>query len=99
MASAAVMGITKWSISGSEKSVPAKDQQSKRSRSAAIVPSYQHYVTAYSPGRVHRAVPPTKTDTLPYGSHWLHEIKRDGFRVTGSAFYRLALACGEPRPS
>ena len=42
---------------------------------------------------------PTKTDKLPSGSHWLHEIKHDGFRVTGSAFYRLALACGEARPS
>jgi len=42
---------------------------------------------------------PTKTDKLPSGSDWLHEIKHDGFRVTGSAFYRLALACGEARPS
>jgi hypothetical protein len=24
---------------------------------------------------------PTKTDKLPSGSQWLHEIKRDGFRV------------------
>src|SRR6516165_6013036 len=24
---------------------------------------------------------PTKTDKLPSGSRWLHEIKRDGFRV------------------
>jgi hypothetical protein len=30
MASAAVMAVTKWSISGSEKSVPAEDQQSKK---------------------------------------------------------------------
>jgi|SRR5262245_7281449 len=28
----------------------------------------------------------------------LHEIKHDGFRITGSAFYRLALACGEAQP-
>jgi hypothetical protein len=42
---------------------------------------------------------PTKTDKLPSGSQWPHEIKHDGFRVTGSAFYRLALACGEARPS
>jgi hypothetical protein len=42
---------------------------------------------------------PTKTDRLPSGSQWLHEIKHDGFRVTGSAFYGLALACGEARPS
>jgi ATP-dependent DNA ligase len=24
---------------------------------------------------------PTKTDKLPSGSEWLHEIKHDGFRV------------------
>jgi ATP-dependent DNA ligase len=24
---------------------------------------------------------PTKTDKLPSGSQWLHEIKRDGFRI------------------
>ena len=24
---------------------------------------------------------PTKTDTLPSGSLWIHEIKRDGFRI------------------
>src|SRR6516164_6087804 len=24
---------------------------------------------------------PTKTDTLPSGSEWLHEIKHDGFRM------------------
>jgi ATP-dependent DNA ligase len=42
---------------------------------------------------------PTKTDKLPSGDLWLYEIKHDGFRVTSSAFYRLALACGEARPS
>ena len=42
---------------------------------------------------------PTKTDKLPSGSDWLQEIKHDGFRVTGSAFYRFALACGEARSS
>src|SRR5262249_61193089 len=53
-----VMDITKWSISGSEKSVPAKDHQSKRLRCVAIVPSYGNYVAyAYLAGRVHRAVP------------------------------------------
>ena len=26
---------------------------------------------------------PTKTDKLPSGSEWLHEIKHDGFRVIG----------------
>jgi hypothetical protein len=54
---------------------------------------------AHPPGRLHRALPPNQNDTLPSGSQWLHEIKHDGFRVTGSAFYRLALACGEARPS
>jgi len=24
---------------------------------------------------------PTKTDKLPSGSQWLHEIKHDGFRI------------------
>src|SRR5262245_29347059 len=58
MASAAVMAITKRSISGSEKTVPAKDQQLKQLRCAAIVPSYGPYVAyAHPPGRVHRAVP------------------------------------------
>ena len=55
---------------------------------------------AYPPGRVHRAVPLNqKSDKLPSGSQWLHEIKHDGFRVTDSAFHRLALACGEAQPS
>jgi len=26
---------------------------------------------------------PTKTDKLPSGSQWLHEIKHDGFRIIG----------------
>jgi hypothetical protein len=78
MALAAVMAITKWSISGSEKSVPAKDQQSKSLRCVAIVPSCGHYVAAHPPGRVYRAVPP---HTLPSGGLWIHEIKHDGFRI------------------
>jgi bifunctional non-homologous end joining protein LigD len=28
---------------------------------------------------------PTKTDKLPSGSQWLHEIKHDGFRVIAHA--------------
>ena len=39
------------------------------------------HVAAYPPGRVHRAVPSNKTDKLPSGSQWLHEIKHDGFRI------------------
>ena len=60
---------------------PPKDQQSKRLRCAAIVFNYRHYVAAYPPGRVHRAVSPIKTEKLPSGSDWLHEIKHDGFRI------------------
>jgi hypothetical protein len=77
-----VMDITKWSISGSEKSVPAKDQQSKRLRCAAIVPNYGHYVAyaALPPGFIAPCLP-TKTDKLASGSQWLHEIKHDGFRI------------------
>ena len=50
-------------------------------RNAAIAFSYRHYVAAYLAGWIHRAVPPTKTDKLPSGSVWLHEIKHDGFRI------------------
>jgi ATP-dependent DNA ligase len=42
---------------------------------------FSPHVAAYLTGRVHRAVPSTKTDKLPSGSQWLHEIKHDGFRV------------------
>jgi ATP-dependent DNA ligase len=35
---------------------------------------------------------PTKTDKLPSGSDWLHEIKHDGFRIAMAAFAkRIAL--------
>jgi hypothetical protein len=39
------------------------------------------HAAAYLPCRLHRAVPSTKTDELPSGDPWLHEIKHDGFRV------------------
>jgi len=29
---------------------------------------------------------PTKTDKLPSGSQWLHEVKHDGFRIIGEVF-------------
>src|SRR5262249_27374555 len=29
---------------------------------------------------------PTKTDKLPSGGQWLHEIKHDGFRIAMTAF-------------
>jgi hypothetical protein len=35
---------------------------------------------------------PTKTDKLPSGSQWLHEIKHDGFRVIA----RKKGGAGEP---
>jgi ATP-dependent DNA ligase len=55
------MAITKRSISGSEKSVPAKQRTLPAGFIAPCLP--------------------TKTDKLPSGSQWLHEIKHDGFRV------------------
>src|SRR5215510_13528020 len=45
-----VMDITKWSISGLEKTTLNQKKVETR--------SYRHYVAAYPPGRVHRAVPP-----------------------------------------
>jgi len=52
-------------------------------RRIAIAFSYRRYVAAYPPGRFGFIAPclPTKTDKLPSGSEWLHEIKHDGFRV------------------
>jgi bifunctional non-homologous end joining protein LigD len=50
-------------------------------RHAVIAFSYRHYVAAYPPGRVIAPCLPTKTDKLPCGSQWLHEIKHDGFRI------------------
>ena len=35
----------------------------------------------YPSGRVISPCLPTKTEQLPSGSEWLHEIKHDGFRV------------------
>jgi bifunctional non-homologous end joining protein LigD len=62
--------------------VPAKDQQSKRLRCAAIVPNYRHYVAyAHPPAGFIAPCLPTKTDKLPSGGQWLHEIKHDGFRI------------------
>ena len=36
-----------------------------------LVFNYRHHVAAYPPGRVHRAVPPTKIDKLPSVFEWL----------------------------
>jgi hypothetical protein len=42
--------------------------------------SFPH-VAAYPPGRFIAPCLPAKTDKLPSGSPWLHEIKHDGFRI------------------
>ena len=82
LASNDVMAITKWSISGSEKSVPAKHQQSKRLRCAAIVSNYAIMLRMRTlPAGFIAPCLPTKTDKLPSGGLWLHEIKHDGFRI------------------
>jgi ATP-dependent DNA ligase len=43
---------------------------------------------------------PTKTDKLPSGSQWLHEIKHDGFRIiarkTGAQVRLLSLTPRKP---
>ena len=43
---------------------------------------------------------PTKTDKLPSGSQWLHEIKHDGFRIiarkTGSMDRLAPMQCAKP---
>ena len=43
--------------------------------------TYRPHVAAYPAGRFIAPCLPTKTDKLPSGSEWLHEIKHDGFRV------------------
>jgi len=55
----------------------------------ALPPSCTHrhaslfspYVAAYPPAGFIAPCLPTKTDKLPSGSQWLHEIKHDGFRI------------------
>ena len=46
-------------------------------------PSAGAYSTSFLRGRSLSQPPclPTKTDKLPSGSQWLHEIKHDGFRI------------------
>jgi hypothetical protein len=61
--------------------VRAITQQSKRLRRAAIVPNYRHMLQRSLPAGFIAPCLPTKTDKLPSGSGWLHEIKHDGFRV------------------
>ena len=47
-----------------------------------MVPKYAHYVAyARPPAGFIAPCLPTKTDKLPSGSQWLHEIKHDGFRI------------------
>ena len=69
-----------------------KAQSKKRLRHATIAFSYRHYVAAYPSDRLHRAVPPYQTDTLPSGGEWLHEIKPDGFRLEGIVSKRKEFA-------
>ena len=42
---------------------------------------------------------PTKTDKLPSGSQWLHEIKHDGFRIIARGVIRLRSARPHSRAS
>jgi CRP/FNR family cyclic AMP-dependent transcriptional regulator len=58
MASAAVMGITKWSISGSEKKTTAPGYDSSSLQSPLPNSIYLHMLQRTFAGRVHRAVPP-----------------------------------------
>jgi ATP-dependent DNA ligase len=41
---------------------------------------------------------PTKTDKLPSGSQWLHEIKHDGFRVIARKGWRPSAALQQAGP-
>src|SRR5215467_15804903 len=63
--------------------------------------TYRPHVAAYPAGRFIAPCLPTKTDKLPSGSGWLHEINHDGFRViarkNGAHYSRARLA--SPRPS
>jgi ATP-dependent DNA ligase len=81
MVSAAVMAITKWSISGSEKKDPRSGLRLVKFAITTAQFYLSPYVAAYLAGRVHRAVPPNQTSKLSSGGQWLHEIKHDGFRI------------------
>jgi ATP dependent DNA ligase domain len=81
MASAAVMAITKWSISGSEKRTPAPGYDSSSLQSPLTNSIYLRMLQRTFPAGFIAPCLPTKTDKLPSGSQWLHEIKHDGFRV------------------
>src|SRR5262249_25538218 len=60
----------------------AGDVQSKKGlRHAGIDSSYRPYLSGALPARFIEPCLPTKTDNLPSGSQWLHEIKHDGFRI------------------
>jgi hypothetical protein len=69
------MAITKWPISGSEKTT----RNEKRLRHVAIAFSYAIMLQRTLPAGFIAPCLPTRTDTLPpSGSQWLHEIKDDG---------------------
>jgi bifunctional non-homologous end joining protein LigD len=50
-------------------------------RHGAIASSYRHHVARTLPAGFIAPCLPTKTDRLPTGGQWLHEIKHDGFRI------------------
>jgi ATP-dependent DNA ligase len=61
---------------------PYRPSPKQEGLSVAVLVAYlASHVAAYLPGRVHVPCLPTKTNKLPSGSQWLHEIKHDGFRI------------------
>jgi bifunctional non-homologous end joining protein LigD len=52
-----------------------------RLRNAAIAFNSRHYLQRTLPAGFIAPCLPTKTDKLPSGGQWLHEIKHDGFRI------------------
>jgi bifunctional non-homologous end joining protein LigD len=62
------------------QSVPASPRQEGLSVSAPAPYLASHVAASLSAGFIAPCLP-TKTDKLPSGGQWLHEIKHDGFRV------------------
>ena len=63
----------------------------KSLRCAAIVFNYGCMLQRTLPVGFIAPCLPTKTDKLPSGSQWLHEIKHDGFRAQVSSTAVLAM--------
>ena len=76
----------------------ARDAQSKGLRCAAIVLTMgiMLRMRALPAGFIAPCLP-TKTDKLPSGDLWLHEIKHDGFRVIARKGWRPRAALQPPR--